>query len=76
MKENEELVKEINKEYLAGNDSYYEKINPLSDLPNDEFEKQKTGLKLYEEDRKEYSRGLIREKFTDSESEAYFDRLR
>ena len=58
LKENEKLVKEINKEYLAGNVSYYEKINALSDLPDDEFEKQKTGLDHFEE-RKEYGRGLI-----------------
>ena len=76
LKENEELVKEINKEFLAGNVTYYEKINPLSDLPDDEFKKQKTGLEPYEEDRKEYGRGLILANFTDPESEAYFDRLR
>ena len=58
LKKNEKLVKEINKEYLAGNVSYYEKINALSDLPDDEFKKQKTGLDHFEE-RKEYGRGLI-----------------
>jgi hypothetical protein len=77
LKENEELVKKVDKEYLAGNLSYYDKINPLSDLPDDEFEKQKTGLKAYPEERKEYARGLIWENLTaDPESEAYFDRLR
>merc|ERR1711936_939136 len=70
LKANEEEVKEVDLEYLAGDISWYDKINPLSDLPDDEFGKQKLGLKP------EFARGLILENYTDPESEAYFDKLR
>jgi len=74
LKDHEEMVREVNKEYQAGNMSYFDKINALSDIPENEFEIEKTGANS--EPRQEYARGLIFENFTDPDSEAYFDRLR
>ena len=74
LKESEALVKDINRKYLEGNSTYFDKINPLSDLPEDEFNGQKLGLKTAKE--KDYPRGLIPSNISDAESEKYFDGLR
>ena len=43
LKEAEDEVKKENKKYLNGKADWFEEINEFSDLPKDEFEKQKTG---------------------------------
>ena len=68
--EEEEEVKSVNKEYLEGKKTWYEKIDEFSDLPFDEFEARRTGLI------DGYSRGLIDSDEMDPESERYFDSYR
>merc|ERR550539_149340 len=44
LKDAEAEVKKENKKYLNGKADWYEQINEFSDLPEEEFEKEKTGL--------------------------------
>merc|ERR1712061_345244 len=44
LKDSEAEVKKENKKYQNGKADWYEQINEFSDLPEDEFEKEKTGL--------------------------------
>jgi len=75
LKENEAMVKKENEEFEEGKIEWYEKINEDSDLPKDEFEKEKTGLIMPEE----YGRGLLEplpEFRVDEDSERYFETVR
>jgi len=74
LKRHEDNVKRVNREFIEGKRSFVEKINPYSDLPMDEFVKEKTGL--LEENYGNYGRGLIPMNKTDEESERYFDQFR
>ena len=76
LEENEELIKEENEEFLNGKKTWWDKINDFADLPEDEFEEEKTGELLPAE---AHGRGLIHPKEserTDEASEKYFDRFR
>ena len=55
LKENEELIKEENKLYSEGKGTWFDAINEFSNLPEDEFEAQKTG----EVEAAGFGRGLI-----------------
>ena len=66
LKRREDNVKRINREFIEGERSFFEELNPYSDLPMDEFVKEQTGL--LEEN---YSRGLIPMNITDEESERF-----
>ena len=76
LKENEELVKESNAKFRAGEQTWYDKINELSDLPEDEFEAMKTGELMPEK----FGRGLLHPSAPadrmDEASEIYFDQFR
>ncbi len=43
LKKNEEEVKEENKKFMKGETTWFEGINEFSDLPEDEFKKERTG---------------------------------
>ena len=74
LKEAEDEVKKENKKYLNGKADWFEEINEFSDLPKDEFEKQKTG-----DLPSNFTRGfgLITPKIkpVDEESERYIESL-
>ena len=74
LKTHEDNVKRINGEYLKGKVRFFEKINPYSDLPDDEFRKERTGVII----RPQYSRGVLIANLSDvdEESERYFDEIR
>ena len=44
LKDAEAEVKKENKKYLNGKADWFEEINEFSDLPTDEFKKEKTGM--------------------------------
>ena len=73
LKDNEEIVKWVNKAYAKGDITWYDKINDMADLTKDEFVKEKTGL------HKQYGRGLLRRpdgpEGRDERSEKYFDKF-
>ena len=73
LKDSEAEVKKENKKYLNGKADWFEHINEFSNLPEDEFLKEKTGFNQVEE----YARGFIMpENVTvDEESERYFESL-
>ena len=77
LKVNEELVKESNAKFRAGEETWWDKINELSDLPEDEFEVMKTGELRPEEG---FGRGLLHPSDPadriDEVSERYFDQFR
>jgi len=74
LKKHEEEVKRINREYIEGKSQFFEKINPYSDLPDDEFRKERTGVIITPQ----YSRGVLIANLSevDEESERYFDQFR
>ena len=74
LKEAEEDVKEEDEEFMEGKKEWFERIDEYSDLPEDEFEAERTGSK----DEPEYARGLIEPevKPVDEASERYFDLFR
>merc|ERR1711976_19794 len=74
LQEEEEMVKEENKEFMEGKKEWYDKIDEYSDLPEDEFEAERTG----DSDSSKYARGLLHPKVipVDEESERYFDSVR
>jgi len=68
-------IHEINEEYEAGKVSWFDRLNPLSDMPEDEFLSQKTGSV----DADGYARGLLEppeDEKVDEKSERYFDQFR
>jgi len=74
LKENEAEIKEVNKKYKDGESTWFDKVNKYSDLPEDEFIKERTGAAGIET-----GRGLIappEEERVDEESERYFDQYR
>ena len=68
----EEDVKEVNREFLEGEKEWFEKIDEYSDLPEDEFEAERTGSI------DQLGRGLLHRdsKLIDLRSEKYFDKFR
>merc|ERR1712002_843749 len=77
LEENEELIKEQNEEYLAGNKTWYDKVNEFSDLPEDEFIKKKTGL--VNPSGRKFATGLVHPtgpERVDEESERFFAAFR
>lgn len=77
LKKNEKLVKKTNEEFLEGKILWHDAINEFSDLPKDEFEKEKTGDKAPEADR--FGLGNIEPTGADrvdEESERYFAEFR
>jgi len=78
LKKNEEIVKKENKEYLEGKKTWYDGINEFADLPEDEFEKEKTG-DIPPEETENYGRGLLEpsaEDRVDKTCEAIFNKYR
>ena len=71
LKEAEAEVKKENKKYLNGKADWFEEINEFSNLPKDEFEKEKTG------DVETYARGLLEPEIkpVDEISERYIESL-
>ena len=65
LKANEAEIKRINKEFAEGKITWYESLNEFSNLPSDEFLKQKTGMLI----------PLPEERY-DEESERYFAEFR
>ena len=45
LKANEALIKEENEAYSRGEKTWFDAVNKFADLPKDEFEREKTGLK-------------------------------
>ena len=74
LKDAEKEVKKENKEFLEGKKEWFERIDKYSDLPEDEFEAERTGSKI----KPGYARGLIdpEVKPVDEASERYFDQFR
>ena len=70
----EKAEKEQNEKFLNGQSDFWEKINEWSDLPEDEFEKEKAGAR----DSPSFARGLLEPevKPVDEESERYFSSVR
>jgi len=76
LKENEALIKENNEKFMNGERTWWDEVNEFADLPEDEFEKEKTGDTS---STTEYGRGLLRpteEEMVDERSERYFDQFR
>ena len=63
LKQSEAEVKKVNEEYIHGNKTWYEAINEYSDLPEDEFIRQRTGA-------------IVDDEEEDEASERYFDQFR
>merc|ERR1711892_1527442 len=75
LKENEALIKENNEMYMAGFQTWWDEVNEFDDLPEDEFESEKTGVI----NGSMYGRGLLQpteEERVDERSERYFDQFR
>ena len=58
LKANEALIKEENEAYSRGEKTWFDAVNKFADLPEDEFEHEKTGLKT-RQDYRSYGRGLL-----------------
>ena len=58
LKANEALIKEENEAYSRGEKTWFDAVNKFADLPEDEFENEKTGLKT-RQDYRSYGRGLL-----------------
>jgi len=74
LKANEAIIKRTNQEFEAGEKTWSDSINEFSDLPEDEFLAEKTGVNDIEE-----GRGLIappKDQIEDEVSERYFDKFR
>jgi len=73
LKDNEEIVKRQNIDFINGKKLWWDKIDKMSDLPEDEFVREKTGV------RRDYSRGILPctgSDCHDERSEKYFDKFR
>ena len=76
LKKNEEGIKKVNEAYKKGDIPWFEALNELDDLPDDEFEEQKTGVFF---EGKFYRTGLLPdlpEDRADDLSEEYFGEIR
>ena len=75
LEENEKEIRKINEEYAAGEITWFDALNEFSDLPEDEFEHERTGSL----DGSQFGRGLLEpspESRVDNQSEIYFAKLR
>ena len=73
LRESEEEIKKTNDAYKKGEKTWFDKVNEFSDLPQEEFEKEKTGADIIE------GRGLLKplpNEIYDEESERYFQSIR
>merc|ERR1712168_407788 len=61
LKENEEEIRKVNQDYAEGKKTWFDSLNEFSNLPSDEFLKEKTGMLI----------PLPEERY-DEESERYF----
>ena len=59
LRENEESIKKENEEFNAGNSTWFEAVNEFANLPEDEFEAQKTGAEQPAGANRGFGRGLI-----------------
>jgi len=74
LEEAQEEIEEVNEKYVNGEISWFDALNPWSDLPKEEFEKQKTG-NLEPPEEEKYSRGNLEPTGADridEASERYF----
>jgi len=77
LRKNEEEIKKVNKEFLEGENTWFDGINEFANLPEDEFLQQKTGAVI--NSTIIMGRGLLEpppEGREDQESERYFDQFR
>jgi C1A family cysteine protease len=75
LKENEALINGTNQMFMNGQITWWDQVNEFANLPEDEFELEKTGAV----DGSMYARGLIEpteEERVDERSERYFDQFR
>merc|ERR1719412_2348933 len=73
LKKHEQEVLENNEAFLAGNQTWFDEINEFSDLTDDQFEANHTGVFVDQE----YARGLYDTPLPyDEESERFFDEYR
>merc|ERR1719290_237375 len=73
LKKHEQEVLENNEAFLAGNQTWFDEINEFSDLTDDQFEANHTGVFVDQE----YARGLYDTPLPyDEESERFFDGYR
>merc|ERR1719219_1620277 len=75
LRKHEQEVLENNEAFLAGNQTWFDEINEYSDLPDDEFEANHTGLINNMERR--FARGMYNVPLPyDAESERFFNAAR
>jgi len=73
LSQQEKEIKTVNAEYKKGESSFFEALNEFSDLPEDEFREQKTGMHM------DFGTGMLQplpEQRVDEASEMYFDQFR
>merc|ERR1712234_6623 len=73
LSQQEKEIKTVNAEYKKGESSFFEALNEFSDLPEDEFREQKTGMHV------DFGTGMLQplpEQRVDEASEMYFDQFR
>ena len=73
LSQQEKEIKTVNAEYKKGESSFFEALNEFSDLPQDEFREQKTGMHM------DFGTGMLQplpEQRVDEASEMYFDQFR
>ena len=73
LKANEALIKEENEAYSRGEKTWFDAVNEFADLPEDEFEAEKTGDQT-PPDYRTYGRGLLEPtgQLSDGPSYPYF----
>jgi len=74
---NENMIKETNEKFLNGEITWYDAVNEFDNLPEGEFDAEKTGAVIPNEN--VFGRGLLEplpEERVDERSERYFDRFR
>merc|ERR1712183_1268189 len=75
LKKHEHEVLENNEAFLAGNKTWFDEINEYSDLPEDEFEANHTGL--IDNMERRFARGMYNVPLPyDAESERFFEAVR
>jgi len=83
LKQNEEMVKRENEEFLKGNKTWFARIDEYSNLPEEEFKQERNGMESPRKRRgrnrsPQYSLGLLEPHpdLVNEESEKYFDKFR
>merc|ERR1711863_257771 len=77
LKKHEQEVLENNEAFLAGNQTWFDEINEYSDLPEDEFEANHTGLITNGTLERRFATGMYNVPLPyDAESERFFDAFR